>query len=316
MRSRLAAVALVLAGALLAGRPAAAAEPTGPAATATRRAAEADAAKAARALAARDYGGAAVGYERAFRQLPNPKWLFGAASARRKNGDLAQAANGYARYLAEAPATAPQRGAAKKELATLAPKLGRLAIEAEGATVTVDGEEIASSIFGSVYVSAGTHLVEARFGDETVKESATAQAGRVSTVALARAASSAPPPAEEPPPPPAEEKPVPRERSRPLPPLAVWIGAGVTVVAGALTIASGLDVLGQKETFDAERSRQNLADGKDKQLRTNVLIAVTGGAAVLTGVAAIWFVDWRRRGDDASVKVGAGPTSIVVRGSF
>ncbi|MDF2697283.1 MAG: hypothetical protein K0S65_5666, partial [Labilithrix sp.] len=69
-------------------------------------------------------------------------------------------------------------------------------------------------------------------------------------------------------------------------------------------------------TFDAERSQRNLDDGKGKQLRTNVLIAVTATAAVLTGVAAIWLVDWRQRGSDTNVKVGAGPGALVLRATF
>ena len=308
----------VIAAALFAGLLfAASAAPAAPPAPPAKKAAEADAAKASRALSTRDFGTAADGYERAYRQVPNAKWLFSAANARRSNGEAVRAANLYARYLKEAPANAAQRAAAKKELAALASKLGRFEIRAEGATlVGIDGEDVDPTV-GPVYVGAGPHLVEGHFEAAPVKETSTASIGKVVTVVLA-------PPPSEPPPrvevpaaaAPSEGKPATVERKKPLPPLVVWIGAGATALAGGLTIASGLDVLGQKETFDGERSRENLDAGKSKQLRTNVLIAVTGAAALVTGVVAIWFVDWRSRDKESNVKIGVGPSSIVLRSTF
>lgn len=311
MRSSAIAAAL-FAGLLLAASPVFA----GPPAPAEKKAAEADAAKASRALARRDFGAAADAYERAYRQVPNAKWLFSAANARRSNGEAVHAANHYARYLKEAPENAAQRAAAKKELAALAAKLGRFEIQAEGAKlVRIDGEEVEPTI-GPVYVDAGPHVVEGDFETGRAKETATASIGKIVTVVLA-------PPAPEPPRVEAtavvassEGTPATAERKKPLPPLAVWVGAGATLLAGGLTIASGLDVLGQKESFDAERSQANLDAGRSKQLRTNVLIAVTGAAAALTGVVAIWFVDWRSPDKESSVKIGAGPSSIVLRSTF
>src|SRR5262245_49411485 len=52
---------------------------------------------------ARQFDAAAQAYEEAFRRAPAPKTLFLAAEARRRNGDIAQAANEYARYLHDAP---------------------------------------------------------------------------------------------------------------------------------------------------------------------------------------------------------------------
>ncbi len=308
--SAVAALLLVCGGLL--GSSTASAAPRTPA---RKSGAEADVSKANKALAARSFGAAAEGFEAAYEKDRNPKWLFEAARARQRNGDLAQAATHYARFLESAPESDKRRATAKRELASIGPKVGRLEIKAEGASlVTVDGAAIDATSAAPIYVSPGGHLVEARFGEEIAKESATARAGEAVTVVLT-------PPA--PPPPPAEavatpvldDKPATKERRKPLPPLAVWIGAGATVVAGGLTIVSGLDVLHQKDAFDAERSRANLDAGKDKQLRTNILIGVTGAAAVLTGVAAIWLVDWHR-GSASKIEVGAGPSSITIRGAF
>ena len=78
---------------------------------------------------------------------------------------------------------------------------------------------------------------------------------------------------------------------------------------------SALVTSSQKDTFDAQRSQENLDAGKSKQLRTNVLFAVTGGVAVLTGVAAVFLVDWKGPSGE-SVKLGAGPGSLVLRSTF
>ncbi|MDF2696815.1 MAG: hypothetical protein K0S65_5198, partial [Labilithrix sp.] len=229
MGSRPALTAAFFACLIAAGAPAAAAADAP--SPATKRAAEADAAKANKALAAHDFAGAAESWERAYRQVPNTKWILGAANARKRNGDLARAANDFARYLKAAAQNAPQRAAAKKELAAIAPKLGQLELKADGATaVSVDGETIDLPLASTTYVTAGSHLVEARFKEETVKESPTVRAGAVTTVTFTPpTAAPAPAPA------PASEvvaeptpidKPAPRERSRPLPPLVVWVGAG------------------------------------------------------------------------------------------
>lgn len=285
---------------------------------ADRAAANVEAAKASKELAARNFRSAAERYESAFKESPNPKWLLSAASAWMREGEAARAANAYARYLRVAPERAPQRAAAKKELAALAPKLGRLQILATGASlVVVDGVEWDPASAVLVYVPVGPHLVEARFPDESVTASPSARAGAVEPVTLARSESpveKAVATVEAPPPPPEAPKPPPEPRRKPLPPLVVYIAGGLTLVAAGATLLSGLDVQRQRETFDKDRSQQNLDLGKDKQMRTNVLIGVTGAVLAFTALAAVWLVDWS--GPRANAKVGAGLGSLHFRADF
>lgn len=256
-------------------------------------------------------------FESAFRRVPDPKTLFSAASAWQKNGDGVRAANAYALYLKQAPEKAAARDKAKKELEALSAKVGQLAIKAEGASkLSLDGEALDLPPPPIVYVTAGAHELEARFADKTALQSTTAAAGVVSSVVLVAPPEPkvvAPAPIATAPAPVA--RPAPGATRKPLPPLVVYIGAGVAVVAGGLTVASALDTRSQKETFDAQRSQENLDAGKDKQLRTNILLGITGGVALLTGVAAIFLVDWKGRAGE-NVTVGAGPGSLVVRSSF
>lgn len=296
---------------ILIAAPASAADPT----AADKAAASGELQKATAAMNAKRFRAAAELFESAFRRVPDPKTLFSAANAWQKNGDLVRAANAYARYLKAAPEKAASRDKAKKELEALSAKVGQLAIQADGASrVSVDGEALDLPVATIVYVSPGAHELEARFGEKTATQTTTTAAGAVSNVALI-----APPDVKAPAAvvvaPARVDRPAPDARRKPLPPLVVYIGAGAAVVAGGLTVISALDTSSQKETFDAQRSQENLDAGKDKQLRTNILLAVTGGVAVLTGVAAIFLVDWKGRAGE-NVKVGAGPGSLVLRSTF
>jgi len=232
-----------------------------------------------------------------------------------KERRLHEAANAYARYLRDAPEKAPSRDKARKELDALAPKLGQLTLKAEGATsASLDGEALELPLPPILYVNPGAHELAAKFGERSATEKATAPAGALTNVTLAAPAAKPPPPPPavamvEPPPPPRAEK------RKPLPPLVVYIGAGATVLAGGLTVVSALDTSSQKNTFDSERSQANLDAGKSKQLRTNVLLAVTSGVAVFTGVAAIFLVDWKGRSGE-NVKLGVAPGSLVLQSTF
>jgi hypothetical protein len=84
------------------------------------------------------------------------------------------------------------------------------------------------------------------------------------------------------------------KKSSGLPPAVVFVGAGLTAVAGGITIWSGIDTvnnpgadavkkgcMGQGEDCDLYQ------EGLEKQQRTNVLIGVTGGLAAVTVVLAV-----------------------------
>ena len=78
-----------------------------------------------------------------------------------------------------------------------------------------------------------------------------------------------------------------------LSPVVVAVAGGITAVTAGFLVWSGVDTLNQRSTFDAAPTQANLDTGKSDQLRTNVLLGVTLGLAVVTGVVAIFFVDWK-----------------------
>ncbi len=273
-----------------------------------------------KAYVAGDYRHAAESFEAAYRRAPRlpPRW--NAARAWQKGGELVHAANLYASYLRKAPPSAPDRNSATSSLRDLEAKLGRLEIHAadftdlklDGAAIDLEDQEPSSL---TVYVSPGSHVVEGQHGGKPVQQTATAASGLSTSVVLLapKEVVAAPPP---PPPPPPE-------KHSGWSPIVVAVGGGITAVALGFTIWSGFDTLAQRNTFDQSPTKANFDEGMSREIRTNVLIAVTAGVGVLTGLAAIFFVDWKGHKEQsappattAGVRLHLGPGSAMLEGAF
>jgi hypothetical protein len=192
----------------------------------------------------------------------------------------------------------------------LEPKLARIEIHAEGfSDVMLDGEATSDR---KMYVTPGEHVVTGKKDDQTATEKVHTEAGGMQSVVLV------PPPKEAPPPEPtasasAAPPPPPPPPSSGVPKIVPIVGAGLVLVGAGLVTWSGLDTRSQKKVFDGAPTQQNLDDGRSKETRTNVILAVTGGVAVVTTVVAVFFTKW---GDDAGAQVGVTPSGVVVRGAF
>ncbi len=278
-----------------------------------------------RAFKLGDYRRAAEAYETAYRRAPHHAPLWNAARAWDRAGEIARAATLYAKYLREAPPKAPDRNSATTALAKVAPKLARLDIHVDAgmSAVTVDdraaepdtpGDTSSAQTF-TVYVVPGAHVVEARAGDQVVRQSPKVEAGEVVGVAIAVPATTKaepPPPVSPPPPPPV---------SRGWSPAVLAFGGAVTAITAGLAIWSGVDTLHQKDAFDKAPTQDNLDSGHAKQMRTNVLVVVATLSGLLTTAAAVFLVDWHSAPSatgqvERRVELGMSPGSLVVRGSF
>ena len=272
-----------------------------------------------RAFAAGDFQRAGEEFEAAYRDKPHHAPLWNAAKSWDSAGESARAAGLYARYLREAPADAPDRDAATAALRAISQRVVKLEIHpADGVTnVTIDGKPLEGE---TIYVTPGDHTIDGKKGDKRAHKDQSGKAGDVLSVLLD--ANDAPVVVA---PPPVERTPDVAKDERPdhgghgLSPIFVVIGGALTVAAAGITVWSGVDTLSQKDTFDIERSQQNLDDGRAKQTRTNVLIGVTAGLAVVTGVTAIFFTDWGKKTEaptTGSLRAGVGAGTLVLTGSF
>jgi hypothetical protein len=236
-----------------------------------------------KAFATGDYGRAAKLFEEAYAVRPHPSSLANAAKARRLMGDLAGAANHY-RRLEEEATTAHDTQEAHTALAEIRTSLGHLILEANAdASPSVDGAALRSK---ETFVEPGEHVVEATSGKGSVRRVVRVAAGETRSVVLTTPLRHADPDSKE-----KEHAP---SAERPAPPLSPFVTLGLigaTLVVSGVTVWSGLDTLDQRRAWDASPSNRELDAGLVKQERTNVLIAVSVGLGVLTGVAAI-FTDW------------------------
>ena len=233
-------------------------------------------------------------FEEAYAALPHPSALLNAAVARNRAGQRARAAKLYARLLRDAPAS-DEANEAQIALATLTLRLGRLRIRAASDVearavdgVPLDGDEI-------VWLDPGTHGIDGAKGGVAFQKRVEVPAGVVTTVTLAAPASPAPAP----------EAATPPRHAHGLPPVFVLAAGGAVLIAGGLTLWSGLDVAAQRRVYDRTGSDEDFAAGQQKQTRTNVLLGVTVGLAVITGAAAV-FTDFGAPvlGRSAQVRLG------------
>lgn len=239
-----------------------------------------------RAFAAGQYHRAAISFEEAYAASPHSATLFNAAKARTKGGELALAATTYARI--EAESSSPRdRDDARAAREALLPKIGRVQVTGDFDTATIDGEPIGSS--GTSYVEAGSHTVIGKQKGRTVRQVVFVGLGAVVEARLV--AEVEPPPAPAP-----EEKRPPPDRPTPapsgLPPIVTYILGGTTIAMAGVTTWSGIDTLSTKSRFNQTGADADLDAGLSQQTRTNVLLGVTVGLAVVTGIVAIFFTDW------------------------
>ena len=282
-----------------------------------------------RAYETRDYVLAAKSFGEAYRVAPHYASLWNAARSWEHAGEQTRAANAYAQYLRSAPANAPDRDAAMAALAALAEKLGRIEVFAVGVDAVRIDDELLDGF--SVYVHPGMHVIEGQLGDSKIHRTEMIEAGSVRSVALVedKEMDKIEPPKNAPMAKAVEHSSQKPAAASPLiltpnrapswPGPAAMVAGAMTVAAGSLVLWSGIDTLSAKNEFVAAPTADKLAAGKDKQLRTNLLL----GAMIASGMATGVFLSvWKWNGSTVRSAVTimppvmSLPAQISVSGSF
>ena len=290
-----------------------------------------------RAFTEKDYEGAATHFENAFRDAANVVPLRNAIRARKKAGQLARAAT--LAYVASVRyATDAQTAVLVREvLAESASKLDRVTLGCSPACgVAVDGKAIAQedatdTVF---YLDPGSHDMVVSWGDDRTKRATlTAKAGgqdQLTFEAPPKPASVVVPVVA-----PVAAVPAPPPPAKGLTPIVFLSGAGLTAGALGVTIWSGIDTLNNPGTAAVQKDCKGLGtscaqyqQGRNAQLRTNVLIGTTAGLAAATAVVGIFFTRWSHGADekalpgrpgrpvDATFSPLPGGGAVVVFGAF
>ncbi len=277
-----------------------------------------------RAYLAKDFEQAAIHFENAYRDAPRAETLRLAIRARRDAKQLARAATLAAIAQQRYPEDASTKQLAKETLDAAAPQLHEYTITCSvECAVAADGRVVSQSdaVEHRIFLDPGTHDLGISFTrGPAVAQKIEATKGGKDTLSFAVPPPEGPPPPVDravekpapPPPPPPHEK--------PLGPVVFFVGAGLTVAAGAATVWSGLDTQSapgvdavRRECAGKDESCPAYQEGQDKELRTNIALGATIGLAVLTGVVGVFFTQWSSAKPEARTGLRVGPAGIVGR---
>ncbi len=112
---------------------------------------------------------------------------------------------------------------------------------------------------------------------------------------------------------------------KPLPPIALAVGGGLTALAGTLALLSAMDADDQHELFVAEGCARVASpacvtlssNGAGAQTTANVLFVTTAGLGLATLVTAVFFVDYgsSKKAPGVALRLvpGAGPQGPGIR---
>lgn len=257
-----------------------------------------------------DYEKAAEWFETANRMSPAAPALIQAARAHQQAGHQSRAATLALRIVTEYPNEAAAVQYAQGLLDQLAAKFVRIDVACDGCTLDVDGTLQESQSF---FVEPDqNHQITASFETGERKGVVSGAAGETKTIEITA-----------PPPPPNRTVDVDTHmpdgmndnQPKPLPPLATFIGAGVTAALLGTSIWSRIDTNNGVDPYKSaaedyqncakmhgdmdshcialhDKAKEKYDDGKSKETRTNVLWVATGVAGAATGVIALFFTDW------------------------
>ncbi len=255
-------------------------------------------------LRRQEYEEAATHFENAFFAAPNPAELRSAIRARRETGQNARAATLAAIGKRKYGSDAALGKVADETIAAARPKVYEIHVTSpEECNVAVDAKVVTAEKATDFrfFVDPGKHELFVGWSEErSTKVSVDATAGASQDLTLT------PPP---PPPPSANARKVDSvftsgaapesSSSKPFGPAVFFVGLGLTAVGAGVTVWSGIDTQNNPGTSAVKAdcvgqgtSCPQYQQGLSSQLRTNVLIAATGGVGLITAVVGIFFTQW------------------------
>ena len=282
----------------------------------------------AKAFRTGNFAEAAEHYENSFREVPTkPSVLRAAIQNRVKAKQKARAATLSALALAKFPGDAATVALAKEVLSASEKSLARVNIAcSEPCALFIDS---ATSPYkptkqAVVYVDPGEHAIAASWGEKrNESKKIDGKPGGVTDLSFRPpslpASTITVPSAEKP----REEVPVPppvasETAAKPLPRWVFFAAAGVTGAVAGVTVWSAVDMRGnpgkakvEADCLDLGSACPTYKDALSSQTRTNVLLGVSAGALVATGVIGVFFTDFRKTPAAASAPLGPTFTPVV-----
>ena len=253
-----------------------------------------------------EYLVAARAFARADQLVPNPLALQAALEVSLMADDavLGMELVDRAAWLEDSPHWQPGIAqAVESARARFAGRVGKLKIVCGGCTAVVDG--IAFPVGRAGWVGIGLHRVDLVHKGRSARKEVNVVAGGLAVVKMP------PPPPDAPrsePPPRASEPP--SQETSGVSPVFFFVGLGLTLASGAGVIASAIDTKNTHDAFELDPTSVPLKEeGERAEVRTNVLVGVTGALGLATAILAI-VTDWESispETDDTDVSLSFAP---------
>lgn len=265
-----------------------------------------------------NYRKAAEAFEQAHRLSPHSAVLFNAARAWWKMGESERAADNYAEAIRRGELTSEQTLRARSALSNLRKKLGWVIVSGAQNTRISVGHKSDAPLPLTTHLAPGDHVLRLNLNGESWEQLVTVVADApLSVVAKKEPDQAAPdPPRETPPPPPIAQGHGQRTWG--------WVTFGVGSALGAGAVATGLFTLNARNEFNAlndgtpenvSAARERRDEAKTWRTVTNAL-AISGGAAALTGFTLVLAAPSARKSARRVVAVAVGPGQLHVSGRF
>jgi hypothetical protein len=274
--------------------------------------------RAVRLFDAAKYADAARAFLEADQLVANSEALSSAIAAARSANDHLLVAQVAERAMARESSDPKLAGAARAALSEAEAHLARVELQCQPApcSLAIEGASVEA---GRQYLLPGTHVFSATYAgpNEAVEQRASLQAGSLYNISLsARPATSAEKRAVEPRTAASDtvraRGPSARENRarKPLAPWTLYVGAGVTLALGGITIWSGLDALSRVDHYEVTRASEDRSRATASIRRTDWLLVGTALAAGASAYAAVRLVDFGP--DKSNVSVVADPSGAFV----
>lgn len=280
------------------------------------KAAEVDFNRGREAYKQGSYTEAAEYFESADTHAPNERVLELAIGARDKAGALDRAATLAQLGIDRHPNSDRMKKVATPLIEKAKAELFTVVATCDEACNLLDGTRIVPgrpSVKRTLYLSPGDHSIRAVWSDDRgVTQNTAGKAG--DSESLEFKAPPIPKKKVEPVGGAGPEQPGPgakEEESHGMSPVVFFIGAGATAVLGGVTVWSGIDTINNpgKDKVQANCIDTNCGyyqAGRDRQLRTNILIGATGVVGAATAVVGLFLTDWGGHKEDVKADQAKG----------
>jgi Tfp pilus assembly protein PilF len=260
-----------------------------------------------------EYERALIEFDRAYALAPSYHVLFNIAQVSAQLRKYAKAVKTFERYLEEGGAQIPADRVAEvqKELAAARARTAKLLVRVNqpAAEITLDDQPFATSpMKGDELVDSGPHRMGvSKEGYAAVTRPIVLAGGDVTTVDIDLKPVEAPRAAA-----PAEAQP---NRT------PAWVAWGTAGAFTAGTIVFGLFALNASSDLDRLKRTRGSTEGQRDDAATKLETFATtadvlGGIAVISAGVALYLTLRKGPSSHPSAQVGAGPSSLVVRGTF